>query len=266
MPWCPECKSEYEQGVTECAECHVPLVDDEENAVAMRPLIKVKRADLDELLEYLDYSSITERTLEEDNEGVLIYVSENQIADAAAYLKVYVREHMSDEEEEDNYFFDAYETENLDVKGKADEMRSSAVVLWILGGGLLMLAVLNFMDILPLPMFNKTVFTIAASFLGGMFVVMAVHSQKRIAGILDSGAGKTDQVDMMVNDYMDSGKVDKLKKKLGPKLKDLDEGAAYFAVMDAIKGELEKAYPEAANTLVNVAAEKIHEAIEEDLY
>lgn len=27
MPWCPKCKAEYREGFTECAACHVPLVD-----------------------------------------------------------------------------------------------------------------------------------------------------------------------------------------------------------------------------------------------
>ena len=27
MPWCPKCKAEYREGFTECATCHVPLVD-----------------------------------------------------------------------------------------------------------------------------------------------------------------------------------------------------------------------------------------------
>ena len=28
MPWCPKCKCEYKEGITECADCKVPLVDE----------------------------------------------------------------------------------------------------------------------------------------------------------------------------------------------------------------------------------------------
>ena len=28
MPWCPICKAEYREGFTECASCHVPLVEE----------------------------------------------------------------------------------------------------------------------------------------------------------------------------------------------------------------------------------------------
>ena len=28
MPWCPKCKNEYREGITVCADCGTPLVND----------------------------------------------------------------------------------------------------------------------------------------------------------------------------------------------------------------------------------------------
>ena len=38
MPWCPKCKCEYKDGITECADCKIPLVDElpEEEAEAVQ--------------------------------------------------------------------------------------------------------------------------------------------------------------------------------------------------------------------------------------
>ena len=34
MPWCPKCKNEYREGITVCADCNVPLVEDFSTAIA----------------------------------------------------------------------------------------------------------------------------------------------------------------------------------------------------------------------------------------
>ena len=28
MAWCPKCRNEYREGIEECADCHVPLVEE----------------------------------------------------------------------------------------------------------------------------------------------------------------------------------------------------------------------------------------------
>lgn len=33
MPWCPICKNEYREGISECADCKVPLVESLDNIV-----------------------------------------------------------------------------------------------------------------------------------------------------------------------------------------------------------------------------------------
>lgn len=44
--YCPQCRSEYVEGVTECAECHVPLVEElppiPEDEVEYRPFVIVQ--------------------------------------------------------------------------------------------------------------------------------------------------------------------------------------------------------------------------------
>ena len=48
MPWCPKCKAEYREGFTECATCHVPLVDelpDEQDMEQMPDAVRQKWRD-----------------------------------------------------------------------------------------------------------------------------------------------------------------------------------------------------------------------------
>ena len=47
MPWCPKCKSEYREGFTECATCHVPLVDElpEEDEIRIQDTVQAEPAE-----------------------------------------------------------------------------------------------------------------------------------------------------------------------------------------------------------------------------
>lgn len=47
MPWCPKCKSEYREGFTECATCHVPLVDElpEEDETRVQDTVQAELAE-----------------------------------------------------------------------------------------------------------------------------------------------------------------------------------------------------------------------------
>ncbi len=47
MPWCPKCKSEYREGFTECATCHVPLVDElpEEDETRVQDTVQAEPAE-----------------------------------------------------------------------------------------------------------------------------------------------------------------------------------------------------------------------------
>lgn len=72
MPWCPNCKTEYREGITHCADCKVELVAEYKDAVlknATTVLVHVdeeNRAFAQKLHDFLEYSGISSAVLEEE--------------------------------------------------------------------------------------------------------------------------------------------------------------------------------------------------------
>ena len=59
MPWCPNCKNEYREGITKCADCGTPLVAELSLADDGETLCYIdNEAVVDKLVSYLDYSGI----------------------------------------------------------------------------------------------------------------------------------------------------------------------------------------------------------------
>lgn len=60
MPWCPQCKAEYQEGYTECKDCKVPLVDKlEEAKVEFIPFLQSEDLKLAEkLAKFFEYSEL----------------------------------------------------------------------------------------------------------------------------------------------------------------------------------------------------------------
>lgn len=74
MPWCPSCKTEYQPGVTECADCKVELVDSLEEAVSFIPFFQSDQKKVaDKLASFFEYSDL-DSTIKYDEENDMYIV------------------------------------------------------------------------------------------------------------------------------------------------------------------------------------------------
>lgn len=262
MVYCPKCKTEYEDHAHMCADCEVELVPNLEEYTYMKDLIRVKSNDSEELLKYLDYSGISKVETIEEGDTLLIKVAQEDYEKAVTYLKVYIHEHMEEEDEED-YYFDEYSSEEIDVDATVSDMNSTVLTFGVVGVGILVLTALNYLDIVSLRGFNKNMITIVFGLLGATFVAIAIHTNKKIDDAKEKGSSKESILADMVIAYKEKYSMTSFYKDHRIKTKDVDEGALYFLVFDVLKKEVKKMYPEAEDVMINTVVERLYDEIEE---
>lgn len=76
MSWCPKCNMEYREGITECPDCKVDLVESLEQEVEMVPFLQAEDKKIaDKLVRYFEYSEIkSEISFDEVNEVYVVSV------------------------------------------------------------------------------------------------------------------------------------------------------------------------------------------------
>ncbi|MDF1616267.1 hypothetical protein [Petrocella sp. FN5] len=263
MPWCPKCKTEYEDHIAQCVDCNIDLVPDLENHTYMRDLIAVKPDDSEELLRYLTYSGIEKVETVQVEDNLVIKVGEKEYESAMTYVKVYIREHM-EETKEDDFYFDEYEAETVDVKGKVSEMKSTVYTFGIVGILAIILGLLNYMEVIKIGGFNKIMISSVLVIMGGIFTYIAVHTRKGIDVAKAEGETKEQLHHQLVANYFNTKSEEGLFGLSGIKEEDFDDPAMYFAIIDKIKVQVKNQNPDAPPALINGACETIYDQINEN--
>lgn len=82
MPWCPQCKSEYREGFTVCADCHVELVDE---------LPEEPETDEREFLDDEELTALLNRDWSEEDRPVLLVslLDDAEAGRLTSYLESY---------------------------------------------------------------------------------------------------------------------------------------------------------------------------------
>lgn len=260
MQYCPKCKTEYEDHADMCVDCNIPLVPDLENHAFMKPLVKVKKGDSDQMLKYLEYSGIKKYEKELEGDTYLLKVPEEDYENAVMYLNVYIRENMEEDDVED-FYLDEYTTEEVDSEAKVNDMKSTVWTFGVVGGGVLLLAILNWFDIVSLSGFNKPMITTVFGILGIAFLIIAYRTNSGISAAAVSETSKEALIDAVVDKYKEKYNLENFYKSHKIKTDGLDEGALYFLVFDVLKAEVKKMNPEVQDTVVNTAVERLYDEI-----
>lgn len=261
MPWCPVCKNEYREGYTHCNDCDVDLVDSLEEGP--RALIAGAEYDMNRMAELLQSKDVEcfVRPGQRKDEFEL-YVTEEHAERATAYLQSYVQAMMQRQEKErraamgmDVDAEDGADTETPeeqqtperaalyeDKNNKAEDAKSSAVALLLVGGLGLVFIVLLMLDYLPIHLFGLGKYLVsgimAAMFL--VFIAMgfsSIKTYKKYLGIAEEEQKNIEQIMELLAQHMSKEVID---TKLAGEPEEMPQ--IYYSRMAVIKEFLEAHY------------------------
>lgn len=102
MPWCPNCKNEYREGITVCADCGATLVDElpkERDLSVVAYIAANEEALAGKLTEFLKYSSIdAEYSYDEKEKSYAVVVETSRLHDARVAYKAFSQCEASNDE------------------------------------------------------------------------------------------------------------------------------------------------------------------------
>ena len=220
MPWCPNCKTEYKEGVTHCSDCHSELVADYNEVLkldATELLVAIDARNTgfaQRLCDFLEHSGIicALDDSEEESIGILVrpkdlnkakrcfkafYSVESEIvaqkSEEAAALLLKDNEYFGDDDDEADDADSSCCSKNATFVSAAtryEDYRSSGIVFTFLGVIGIAFAVLNFMNVITLfgSGFSAGVLFIMFS----IFLILGIVSFRKSDGLKDAMVQETE--------------------------------------------------------------------------
>ena len=233
MPWCPVCKNEYREGYTHCNDCDVDLVDSLEEGP--RALIAGAEYDMNRMAELLQAKDVEcfVRPGQRKDEFEL-YVTEEHAERATAYLQSYVQAMMQQQEKERRAAM------GMDVE--AEDAKSSAIALILVGGIGVVFIVALVMDYLPIHLFGLGKYLISG-IMTTMFLVFigmgvsSIKTYKKYLGIAEEEQKNIEQIMDLLAQHMSKEVID---AKLAGEPEEMPQ--IYYSRLALIKEFLEAHY------------------------
>ncbi len=271
MPWCPKCESEFESHVKVCPVCDVELVVDLESVVNYSALVEIPTEEVDNLIEYLNYSGFKMFQFQESEETTQILIPEEDVKEAKRLLGIYLYQRQQeineelamseaeiDDEEKDSAYINTPQRNRMDPQ-KIDEMHSSVWSFLLLGGILSIIGLLNLFGVAHFLSVKSMVYMCIV--IGAAFLAIGVLTKKRIPVYESQLKQQENDILNVKNWFLSQHAKDSYLQEMGILKENLDQGALYFKLMDQIKIELKEKYPQMDEIVLSSAADELVNSI-----
>lgn len=269
MPWCPKCKNEYKEGYTVCADCGSVLVDSLEEGFVS--LYFGEKEELENMCQFMLVNGISKTKIEYDNKEEVyeLFVEKKKAGEAGKQLKVYLSkiaqphdlEENVKKEEEVPVIEEAYKTPYQEADKKAEEYRSGANTLLLVGVvGLIGLILLN-LGIIPITLtgFSKILITGVMGVMFLLFIILGIVSHKSFKK-LQKQAGTEKDEKAKIREYLKEN-IDKDQFDLEFMEDDPSMEILYFRRIEKMKEMIQSQYPDVDASFMDYLIEEVYPEI-----
>ena len=273
MPWCPNCKNEYVDGIKECADCHVTLVEQlEEDFV---PVIFGEEEEIYKLNTFLEANEFTKaiiRPSEEDNFFELVVPAslEKRVKQMISVYSMHkAKTEMTNLNHSDDEMESAESDENplrpnqsmkssyTTQKDKAENYKTSAYTLVSVG-----ILGLVFLVMALIGMFPVRFGILTYLIMGGMFLLFLV------SGIASYRSYKKSSQDAVMENHLSKEIMEWCKGNLNPsnidqvfETEQIPDEVRYFKRIDRMKECIRETYLNLDEGFLDALVEEIYPAI-----
>ena len=128
MPWCPNCKAEYQEGFTECSDCKVELVDDIKENEVLVPFFQAEDKKIAEkLVKFFHYSELNATTsYDEKNDSYIVSIPPKEEAEAKKLYQAFYFVERERMEQGESDLFEAADISEQDSDDFGDDNEASS--------------------------------------------------------------------------------------------------------------------------------------------
>lgn len=229
MPWCPKCKNEYREGITVCSDCGCELVG--EPLTDYTPIIFGDKEQMAALKQFLEYNKLKNVVIKYDEveEVYELLVQKEEAKKAANATKVFLQQVAERQKENSATYQNSSE--------KAEENRSAAWVLLIVGVLGIVAVVLGIAGILPWRFGNPNMLYGVMSAVFLLFLIMGIVSMKNAKIFAQKAESEHSLENTLMKWCTENLNAEALDKEVQKNEEDTEE-TLYFRRYEKIKDKL----------------------------